>query len=74
MSRGTEVPISPCLDYAEGLHAYFQAKPLSLRRSSSICESVEEDFENDVRNLDIYYYNKGFRLHPSYPPPNSTVM
>ena len=46
--RGNEVAVSPsCSDYAEELHAYFQRRPLSLRRSLSISESVEED-EDDV--------------------------
>ena len=52
--RGNEVALSPCVDYAEGLHAYFQAKPISFRRSSSISESYEEGFETDVSNL--FYY------------------
>ena len=45
--RGNEVAISPsCSDYAEELHAYFQRRPLSLRRSLSISESVDEDEED----------------------------
>ena len=50
--RGNEVALSPsCSDYAEGLHAYFQAKPISFRRSTSISESYEEGFETDVSNI-----------------------
>merc|ERR1719238_2162494 len=39
--RGNEVALSfSCLDNAEGLNAYFQARPLSMRRSLSISESA----------------------------------
>jgi hypothetical protein len=50
--RGNEVALSPsCSDYAEGLNAYFQARPISFRRSISISESYEEGFETDVSNI-----------------------
>jgi len=57
--RGNEVAVSPsCLDYAEELHAYFQKRPLSLRRSLSISESVEED-EDDVHMMDCESQSSG---------------
>ena len=52
--RGNEVALSPsCLDYAEDLHAYFLKRPLSIRRSRSISESVEED----IFNADVSKHN-----------------
>ena len=49
--RGNEVALSfSCLDNAEGLNAYFQARPLSMRRSLSISESAEENLDQEDDN------------------------
>ena len=77
--RGNEVAVSPsCLDYAEDLHAYFQTKPLSFRKSVSVSESIEEDLGINEDNEMEYEFGTSPRIRfdstPSSSVSNSSTL